>query len=111
MPLIFYRSSVFRFAPADLSPPYWINMGAMAISTLAGALLIVNAPHAPCLYSMLPFIKGSTVFYCATGTWWIPMLVLLPIWSHGGRRYPFASDPMYWGALFPLGVSSASTRR
>jgi hypothetical protein len=41
--LIFYRYTFFRFAPGDLSPPYWINMGAMAISTLAGALLIENA--------------------------------------------------------------------
>ncbi|HLS06098.1 MAG TPA: tellurite resistance/C4-dicarboxylate transporter family protein [Wenzhouxiangella sp.] len=111
MALIFYRYNFFRFSPADLSPPYWINMGAMAISTLAGALLIVNAPHAPFLDSMLPFIKGFTVFYWATGTWWIPMLVLLAIWRHGVRRYPFAYDPMYWGAVFPLGMYAASTRR
>ncbi|MCC3306752.1 tellurite resistance/C4-dicarboxylate transporter family protein [Sneathiella sp. HT1-7] len=31
MSLIFYRYTFFRFAPSDLSPPYWINMGAMAI--------------------------------------------------------------------------------
>ena len=40
--LIFYRYTFFEFAPGDLSPPYWINMGAMAISTLAGSLLIVQ---------------------------------------------------------------------
>ncbi|SCD24697.1 MULTISPECIES: hypothetical protein [Brucella] len=34
---------------ADLAPPYWINMGTMAISTLAGSLLILKAPHAPYL--------------------------------------------------------------
>src|SRR5690625_3886445 len=110
MALIFYRYNFFRFSPADLSPPYWINMGAMAISTLAGALLIVNAPHAPFLDSMLPFIKGFTVFYWATGTWWIPMLVLLAIWRHGVRRYPFAYHPLYRGALVPLGRYAATTR-
>ena len=52
MSLIFYRYTFFRLAPGDLSPPYWINMGAMAISTLAGALLIVNAPDAPFLASL-----------------------------------------------------------
>ncbi len=61
MSLIFYRYTFFRFSPADLSPPYWINMGAMAISTLAGSQLILNAPHAPFLESLLPFIKGFTV--------------------------------------------------
>ncbi|MBV2207559.1 MAG: tellurite resistance/C4-dicarboxylate transporter family protein, partial [Pseudomonas sp.] len=33
MSLIFYRYTLFPFSPGDLSPPYWINMGAMAIST------------------------------------------------------------------------------
>ncbi|MBN8715813.1 MAG: tellurite resistance/C4-dicarboxylate transporter family protein [Pseudomonadota bacterium] len=111
MSLIFYRYTFFTFSPADLSPPYWINMGAMAISTLAGSLLILNTPHAPFLRSMLPFIKGFTVFYWATGTWWIPMLVVLAIWRHGVRRFPFSYDPMYWGAVFPLGMYAASTLR
>jgi len=43
MSLIFYRYTFFHFSPGDLTPPYWINMGAMAISTLAGATLIANA--------------------------------------------------------------------
>src|SRR5262249_39842759 len=37
---VFYRYTFFRLSPDDLTPPYWINMGAMAISTLAGARLI-----------------------------------------------------------------------
>jgi hypothetical protein len=77
MSLIFYRYTFFTLEPGDLSPPYWINMGAMAISTLAGSLLILNSPDAPFLLSLLPFIKGFTVFYWATGTWWIPMLLVL----------------------------------
>ena len=111
MSLIFYRYTFFEFSPADLSPPYWINMGAMAISTLAGSLLILNTPHAPFLNSMLPFLKGFTVFYWATGTWWIPMLLVLAIWRHVVRRFPFTYDPMYWGAVFPLGMYAVSTLR
>ncbi|RUU57656.1 tellurite resistance/C4-dicarboxylate transporter family protein [Mesorhizobium sp. M2C.T.Ca.TU.002.02.1.1] len=109
MSLIFYRYAFFRFSPGDLAPPYWINMGAMAISTLAGSLLILNAPHAPYLMSLLPFLKGFTVFYWATGTWWIPMLLLLGIWRHGYERFPFRYDPLYWGAVFPLGMYAACT--
>jgi tellurite resistance protein TehA-like permease len=111
MSLIFYRYTFFRFAPSDLSPPYWINMGAMAISTLAGSQLIVNAPHAPFLASMLPFIKGYTVFYWATGTWWVPMLLILGVWRHGLQRFPFLYDPLYWGAVFPIGMYAACTYR
>ena len=88
MSLIFYRYTFFPFSPGDLSPPYWINMGAMAISTLAGSLLIINAPDAPFLLSLLPFIKGFTVFYWATGTWWIPMLVVLAVWRHVYQALP-----------------------
>jgi tellurite resistance protein TehA-like permease len=109
MSLIFYRYTLFRFSPGDLSPPYWINMGAMAISTLAGSLLILNAPDAPYLLSLLPFLKGFTIFYWATGTWWIPMLLVLGVWRHVYRRFPLRYDPLYWGAVFPLGMYAAST--
>ena len=109
MSLIFYRYTFFAFAPGDLSPPYWINMGAMAISTLAGALLIRNAPDAPFLQSLAPFLKGFTVFYWATGTWWIPMLLVLGVWRYVWQRFPLRYEPLYWGAVFPLGMYAAST--
>lgn len=109
--LIFYRYTFFRFSPGDLAPPYWINMGAMAISTLAGSLLIINEEHAPFLHSLLPFIKGFTIFYWATGTWWIPMLIILAIWRHVYKKFPLTYDPLYWGAVFPLGMYTVCTWR
>jgi tellurite resistance protein TehA-like permease len=107
--LIFYRYIFFRLSPGDLSPPYWISMGAMAISTLAGSRLIVNSPDAPFLASLGPFLKGFTVFYWATGTWWIPMLLVLAVWRHVYARFPLRYDPLYWGAVFPLGMYAACT--
>ncbi len=109
MSLIFYRYTFFTLSPGDLTPPYWINMGAMAISTLAGSLLVLNAPQAPFLQSLLPFIKGFTLFYWATGTWWIPMLLVLGAWRYVWRRHPLRYDPMYWGAVFPLGMYAVCT--
>lgn len=111
MSLIFYRYTFFTLSPSDLSPPYWINMGAMAISTLAGSLLILNVSDAPYLASLLPFIKGFTIFYWATGTWWIPMLLILGFWRHVYKRFPLKYDPLYWGAVFPLGMYAVSTDR
>lgn len=109
MSLIFYRYTFFKFSPDDLSPPYWINMGAMAISTMAGSLLIINTPHAPFLLSTLAFLKGFSIFYWATGTWWIPMLVILAVWRHVYQKFPISYDPLYWGAVFPLGMYTVST--
>lgn len=107
--LIFYRYIFFKLSPGDLSPPYWINMGAMAISTLVGSLLAANGETAPMLHGLLPFIKGFTVFYWATGTWWVPMLVVLGVWRHGYKRYPLHYDPQYWGSVFPAGMYATGT--
>jgi tellurite resistance protein TehA-like permease len=105
--LIFYRYTFFKFSPADFSSSYWINMGAMAISTLAGSLLIENSVDAPFLETLLPFLKGFTIFFWATGTWWIPMLVILVVWRH--LYIPLKYDPLYWGTVFPLGMYAVCT--
>lgn len=111
MSLIFYRYSFFTMSPADLSPPYWINMGAMAISTLAGATLIAIADRETLLSQIVPFLKGFTLFYWATATWWIPMLVVLGFWRHVYMRFRLVYDPLYWGGVFPLGMYTVCTFR
>jgi tellurite resistance protein TehA-like permease len=109
--LIFYRYTFFSMSPADLAPPYWINMGAVAISTLAGTLLAAAAPLSPLIQDLLPFVKGVTLLFWATATWWIPMLVILGAWRHVYRRFPLRYDPLYWGAVFPLGMYTVCTFR
>ena len=109
--LIFYRYTFFTLSPSDLQPPYWINMGAMAISTLSGATLVANATGSPLLLSMDPFLRGFTVLCWSTATWWIPMLVILGAWRHLYRRFPLRYDPLYWGAVFPLGMYAVATFR
>lgn len=109
--LIFYRYTFFELAPSDLAPPYWINMGAAAITTLAGTMLVAAARHSPVLQEVLPFVRGFTVFWWATATWWIPMLIILSIWRHLVRKFPLRYDPLYWGAVFPIGMYTACTFR
>ena len=107
--LIFYRFTFINLTPETLTPPYWINMGAVAITTLAGARLILAAPDWSFLIEILPFLKGFTLFFWAAGTWWIPLLFILGIWRHIYKRFPFVYDPQYWGMVFPLGMYTAST--
>ena len=109
--LIFYRYTFLPLDPRQLAPPYWINMGAMAISTLAGTLLVSNAPQSPLLTTLLPFLLGLTLLFWATATWWIPLLVALGIWRHVLRRVPLTYDVVYWSAVFPLGMYTVCTHR
>ena len=107
--LIFYRFLFFELLPEDLTPPYWINMGAVAITTLAGSTLMLNANHSTLLPEIMPFLKGFTLFFWATATWWIPLLVIFGFWRHAYKRYPLTYHPLYWGMVFPLGMYTACT--
>jgi len=107
--LIFYRFTFVKLTTVTLTPPYWINMGAVAITTLAGARLIIAAPAWDLLSGMAPFLKGFTLFFWAAGTWWIPLLVILGVWRHLGKHFPLVYDPLYWGMVFPLGMYTVCT--
>lgn len=107
--LIFYRFMFFELSPRELSHPYWINMGAVAITTLAGTGLAWNSPASPFLAELHPFIIGFTLFFWATASWWIPLLLMLGAWRFLICRDRFVYDPAYWGMVFPLGMYTACT--
>lgn len=109
--LIFYRYTFFSLDPRQLAPPYWINMGAMAISTLAGTILAENAANDPLISSIRPFVIGLTLMFWATATWWIPLLLVLGVWRHIARHVSIAYDVVYWSAVFPLGMYTVCTHR
>ena len=107
--LILYRWIFLSMEPAKLTPPYWINMGALAITTLAGGRLILSSDSWLVLGDLQPFIRGFTLFFWTAGTWWIPLLVLVGFWRHIIERVPLVYDPQYWSLVFPLGMYSVAT--
>ena len=109
IPLIFYRLTFVPMRHEDFSPPYWINMGAVAISTLAGSMLIQRGDVWPMLGPLLPFIRGFTFFFWAVASWWIPFLFALMLWRYLWKRDRPRYEPAVWGMIFPLGMYTTST--
>ena len=109
IPLIFYRLTFIRLASRDFSPPYWINMGAVAITTLAGSTLMLRVGHWPLLDPIAAFLPGFTIFFWAAATWWIPLLVALMVWRYVIRKEVLAYEPALWGMVFPLGMYTTAT--
>src|SRR5690606_6644704 len=66
--VIFYRFTFLPLDAAHLSPPYWINMGALAITTLAGATLMPSVGSAPFWSAAHPFLFGFSLLFASFGS-------------------------------------------
>ena len=110
LPLVVYRLTFVRLTPAELTPDYWITMGAAAITTLAGATLVSSSSRWSFLADLLPFLMGFTLLFWAAATWWIPLLIALEVWrARSGRHLRLASGPEAWARVFPLGMYATAT--
>lgn len=107
--LIIYRLLFFEVRAKKLGTPYWISMGADAITVLAGTSLILIADKWAISNDLLPFLKGLTLLFWAIGTWWIPVMILLGIWRHFIKKIPLKYSSLYWGMVFPLGMYTVCT--
>ncbi|HLS30906.1 MAG TPA: tellurite resistance/C4-dicarboxylate transporter family protein [Flavobacteriaceae bacterium] len=109
--LIFYRLAFFPLHAAQFAPAYWINMGAVAILTLAGADLLKQGYSWGFLASIKHFITGFVLLFWAMGTWWIPLIIILGGWRILKKVKPISYQAQYWGMVFPLGMYTVSTYR
>ena len=105
--LIFYRFTFLALTLEQLTPPYWINMGAAAITTLAGSTLLLHADHSPLLALLRPFLAGFTLFFWVAATWWIPLLVSSASGGTSCGGTPLRYDPQVLGH----GVSARDVHR
>jgi tellurite resistance protein TehA-like permease len=107
--LILLRWLTVAMTPETLGPPYWILMGATAITVLAGAR-ILNLPGAlPAVRATTGFVEGFSFALWAFGTWWIPLLIMLGFWRHVRHHWSLSYEPTLWSVVFPLGMYSVAT--
>jgi tellurite resistance protein TehA-like permease len=107
--LIFLRWLTVPMTPAALGPPYWILMGATAITVRAGAQILTLPLQTPVRLATGSFVEGFSFVLWSFGTWWIPLLVVLGLWRHLLHRWPFTYDTALWSVVFPLGMYSVAT--
>ena len=97
------RMLLYELRPTDLNPPYWVAMGACAITVLAAAR-IVEMADAPMVAATRGLIAGAAVVFWAFATWLIPVLVAAGRWRHVTHRVPLRYEATLWSMVFPLGM-------
>ena len=106
--IILARLMLLRLDPVEAAPPYWISMGATAITVLAGGHLLLLPAGLPSLAAARPTIEGFTLFLWAFGTWWFPFLLLLTGWRYL-RLQSRVYEQTLWSMVFPLGMYAVAT--
>jgi tellurite resistance protein TehA-like permease len=107
--LIMLRWLTVAMTPETLGPPYWILMGATAITVLAGAKILGLPAALPVVHATSGLVEGFSYVLWAFGTWWIPLLVVLGLWRHVWQHWPLTYEPTLWSVVFPLGMYSVAT--
>lgn len=101
--IVSLRLMLYPLDPEEFDPPYWVSMGAIAITVVAGAR-IVEMESAPMVDATRGLIAGLSVVFWAFATWLIPVLVAAGVWRHYVRKVPLRYVPTLWSMIFPLGM-------
>lgn len=109
--LFSYRLFFLRVEASDMTPLFWVVMGAAAISTNAGSTLIMSDTGIPFLIALRPFADGTTLILWAWATWWIPLLAVFGVWKYFVRGERLSYHPSFWSLVFPLGMYALATWR
>jgi len=128
--IVTYRLMAYPLDPIDWHGPFWITMGAAAITTLAGATLGPRLQTIPAWEPYAPMTLSVTFLAWAIATWWIPILLVLDAWKFTAVEldgqapiwvtlFPWARlgfgdrlhfyEPASWGRVFPMGMYTACT--
>ncbi|MDO5739725.1 MAG: tellurite resistance/C4-dicarboxylate transporter family protein [Ornithinimicrobium sp.] len=102
------RLMLYPLEPKDIDPPYWVAMGSIAITVVAGAM-IVELGSAPMVDATRALIAGLSVVFWCFATWLIPVLIAMGWWRHRVHRVPLVYEPTLWSMIFPLGMYAVAS--
>jgi tellurite resistance protein TehA-like permease len=104
------RLLAYDFSAEDLTPPYWVAMGAAAITALAGAEITL-LPAGPVLDVAREGVRAGSLFAWVLATWLLPALFAMGWWRHITHRVPLRYDANLWSIVFPLGMYAVASTR
>lgn len=112
MALIILRLVFYRFDSDSALSPYWMNIGAAAVTAITGTVLHrhIVATGGP-FTDFLPFLKGISLLFWSFGLWWIPCLIILAVRKLVCRNDDTLFTVGYWEIVFALGFYADSTIR
>ncbi|MGH7762519.1 MAG: tellurite resistance/C4-dicarboxylate transporter family protein [Candidatus Dormibacteraceae bacterium] len=89
----------------DLTPDYWITMGALAISTVG----LTDVLHGMGGSFLSQVFAGAVVATWLGGAAWVPYLCVAEILRVRRRGAGVSYNPLRWSTVFPLGMFSLAT--
>ncbi|WP_290703823.1 tellurite resistance/C4-dicarboxylate transporter family protein [Gordonia sp. UBA5067] len=101
------RAMLYPLRPQDLDPPYWVAMGAVAITVVAGAR-VIEMENTPMIAVTRGVAAGLSVMFWCFATWLIPVLIAAGVWRHFLHNIPLRYQPTLWSMVFPLGMYSVA---
>ncbi len=110
MALIILRLMFYRFDSNAVLSPYWMNIGAAALTAITGTVFYrhIQAAGGP-FVDFLPFLKGISLLFWSFGLWWMPFLIILTL-----RKLVYSDECLsftigYWEIVFALGLYADGT--
>jgi tellurite resistance protein TehA-like permease len=100
---------MLRGGAAEFALSYWLTMGAAAISTLSGALVLQRAAGPGWPREVAPAVTGAAVACWAVASAWIPIVTVFMVRWIATAPACRAPMPEYWTFVFPLGMYATAT--
>lgn len=108
--LVILRVVHHGITPEQFEPTYWVSMGALAISVVAGAGIVDMTP-VPMVDAARGLIGGTVVVFWCFAAWLMPLLAGAGLWRHVLHRVPLRYTPSLWSMVFPLGMFAVASMR